>query len=47
MSWNLGVLEGGGRTEEGQACLGRRLLQASDDAIHPGLVWRCTELIAP
>lgn len=40
-------LEDGGGAEEGQACLGRRLLQSSDDAFHPRLVWGCAELVAP
>lgn len=40
-------LEGGNGTEEDQACLGGRLLQSSDDAFYPGLVWGCTELVAP
>lgn len=48
-SW-AGILDRGledrGGAEEGQACLGR-LLQSSDDAFHPRLVWGCTELVAP
>lgn len=47
-SW-AGVLgkdsEGGGRAGEGWACLCSVLLQSPDDAVHPGLVWGCTELV--
>lgn len=39
-------LEGGGRAGEGQACPGRVPLQSPDDAVHPWLVWGCTELMA-